>query len=290
MLHRCRENKGFTLVELLVVIGIIALLAAILLPVLAQATHAARSARCRSREGQLFKGARLYLNNYDEFFPVAWHTGTGGGSVESVSFNRFLIHAAIDTNIEYGTAAGNATKAAQLFTNTVNFWSDPATGLTNYYFAPVAVFKVPSDLTGPYRDHTQYTELTAKIPSTAMPMLTEVYAAVKPADPDTQTPAETQSGFPNGAGLTSGFVTEGAVLDAFWGVGRSFSTSWVPAAVGSPPGTHGTGTGEVRFDYRHNGGINVIFLDGHVDTIKKSHGERIEKLHDNWNTRTTNAP
>ncbi|NQT53744.1 type II secretion system protein, partial [bacterium] len=60
MFHRRRSAKGFTLVELLVVIGIIALLAGILLPVLARATAQAKSARCKSRLGQLYKGLRMY--------------------------------------------------------------------------------------------------------------------------------------------------------------------------------------------------------------------------------------
>jgi prepilin-type N-terminal cleavage/methylation domain-containing protein/prepilin-type processing-associated H-X9-DG protein len=278
MWDRCRKDKGFTLVELLVVIGIIALLAAILLPVLAQATHAARAARCRSRQRQIFQGARMYLNNFDEFFPLAWHEGTGA-TVETVTYARFAIQMATDTNVQFREASESSDKEVELFENNVQFWADPAKGKTNYYFSPIAVFKLPDDMTEPYNRHTQYTELTAQVPSTAMPMLSAVYAAI-PDDEAEETSSETYTGITGG--FKSGFVTGGSIHDAFYGVAQTYSGGWNE--------TSDTGTGEERFDYRHNGAINVIFLDGHVDSVKHSHGDRIVKLHDHWNVRTTNAP
>ena len=281
MWDRCQKHKGFTLVELLVVIGIIALLAAILLPVLAQATHAARAARCRSRQRQIFQGARMYLNNSDEFFPLAWHEGTSNGSptVADVTYARFAIQMATDTNVNFREATESPEKEVELFENNAQFWADPAKGLTNYYFSPIAVFKLSDDMVAPYNRHTQYTELTAKVPSTAMPMLSGIYAAI-PDDEAEETGSETFSGIANG--FEADFVTEGSVHDAFYGVAQTYSGGWDIDGD--------TGTGEERFDFRHNGAINVIFLDGHVDSIKKTHGDRIVKLHDNWNVRTTNAP
>lgn len=58
-------RRGFTLVEMLVVIGIIAVLAAILFPVIVSATHAARKAKCISNLRQLTQAQRMYSDDYD---------------------------------------------------------------------------------------------------------------------------------------------------------------------------------------------------------------------------------
>ncbi|MFW6039048.1 MAG: prepilin-type N-terminal cleavage/methylation domain-containing protein, partial [bacterium] len=60
---------GFTLVELLVVISIIALLIAILLPALKQARTVAVSTRCLSNQRQVGTGIHNYLTNEDEWLP-----------------------------------------------------------------------------------------------------------------------------------------------------------------------------------------------------------------------------
>lgn len=60
-----KSRRGFTLVEMLVVIGIILVLAAILFPVLTAATRAARKAACMSNLRQLYMAQKMYSDDYD---------------------------------------------------------------------------------------------------------------------------------------------------------------------------------------------------------------------------------
>jgi prepilin-type N-terminal cleavage/methylation domain-containing protein len=67
---RRRSRCGFTLVELLVVIGIIAVLIAILLPTLARAREAAQRATCLSNIRQTHLGLVLYASAYKDSVPL----------------------------------------------------------------------------------------------------------------------------------------------------------------------------------------------------------------------------
>lgn len=62
------HQRAFTLVELLVVVAIIAVLAAILFPVLAQARSAARKSVCESNLKQIGIAMLMYASDWDEKF------------------------------------------------------------------------------------------------------------------------------------------------------------------------------------------------------------------------------
>ena len=67
-----KKTSGFTLVELLVVIGILAALAGILLPVLAGARERARGTSCTANLSQLAKAMLMYADDYDGRLPPEW--------------------------------------------------------------------------------------------------------------------------------------------------------------------------------------------------------------------------
>lgn len=73
--HRPRQS-AFTLIELLIVVSIISLLAAILFPVFARARESARRSACLSNMKQIGLGLMQYAQDYDETLPISAFTTT----------------------------------------------------------------------------------------------------------------------------------------------------------------------------------------------------------------------
>ncbi len=71
-----RSKSAFTLIELLVVVAIIALLVSMLLPTLGRAKMITRRVYCKNNLHDAYIGIRMYLNDNDEYMPLALQMGS----------------------------------------------------------------------------------------------------------------------------------------------------------------------------------------------------------------------
>src|SRR3989442_1037158 len=87
MADRTSRRGAFTLIEMLVVVGIIAILISILMPALSRARRQAKMVKCMSNLHQIDLGLRLWGQNYSQHLPdsgewvsaVTSATHTAGG-------------------------------------------------------------------------------------------------------------------------------------------------------------------------------------------------------------------
>src|SRR4051794_17860276 len=71
---RAAGRRGFSLVELLTIVGIIAVLVGLLMPALAGAQERARQVRCLTQLRSIGQACRYHEIDHDGYLPLAgWH-------------------------------------------------------------------------------------------------------------------------------------------------------------------------------------------------------------------------
>ncbi|HZO87086.1 MAG TPA: DUF1559 domain-containing protein [Chthonomonadaceae bacterium] len=248
------KSRAFTLIELLVVIAIIAILAAILFPVFAQAREKARAISCVSNEKQIALGVLMYIQDYDETFPIYWYRQRADGSDDRPSDDPFS-PGVPDRMFGWNEAIYPYVKNVQLFrcpdaprastltsigsgVGGVAFNDDAPTGATGY-----ALNARISGNTGYLDDgNTQHPPLNDAALEFAANTIMIVEASSNCSD-GCSTSDENEWGW------------QGRHVDLLYGDG------WIG---GSDPGAAFIQPGFKPPLARHNGGANYAFSDGHV--------------------------
>ena len=73
------SRNGFSLIELLVVVALIAILASLLLPALGRAKEKSKAARCNSNLQQHALAFAMYVDDNEDYYPAYSQWGTLGG-------------------------------------------------------------------------------------------------------------------------------------------------------------------------------------------------------------------
>ena len=216
--------RGFTLVELLVVLAIIAVLAALLYPVFAQARMKAQQTQCLSNQFQLGLAMQMYVQDYDDrLFPCVRWTAKDPNNV--TVFSR-----ALGTDINPQPISGSAGGFALLWYN-----------LMQPYAHSTQIFRCPAD------GHP-----TLSPNSSGRSLIARSYVAMRPVEdlalPQIDKPA------------LSMVLTEKWGIAAN---GEAISDCRVEPFNGDFNVAVATGKMALAGN-RHDGGLNCTFFDGHA--------------------------
>jgi prepilin-type N-terminal cleavage/methylation domain-containing protein/prepilin-type processing-associated H-X9-DG protein len=255
------RSQGFTLIELLVVIAIIAILAAILFPVFAQAREKARQAACLSNEKQIGLALKMYVQDYDETYPLSLHNGWGGGggcaaATVSATGKEFHWQGRLEPYVKNGQVfvcpSGINTGEDQFYVP----WQTASGGLGGRYGFS---YKPNRNIIFQYSDSCNtagFPDIRGPVTEAGIPRTADTIAFVDSAW--------------NGYEVEPGQVDRGGTAGANGMVSASFDGTFNATGVPNKQNWTAGTTGFWAYPYFtvHNGMVNFVFADGHVKAMK----------------------
>lgn len=231
--------RAFTLIELLVAIAIIAILAAILFPVFAQARDKARATACMSNMKQIGTGLMMYVQDYDEalfFRPANSSARVGSG------------------------------RSGVVITNTLAYSQAQWWNLLMPYEKSNGVFACPSDSTKPTSPDI-YGNST--IPRSYVASCAAESLSIAQVDDSVNTIVITEkwNHVDNGVGTTGTKINNETWMEPFDG-DECQAGSDATTAGGCLDPRPGYPIGMVKMANWHQGGMNNAFFDGHAKWLQ----------------------
>ena len=241
------RRNGFTLVELLVVIGIIAILVAILLPALGKARTQAQTLKCQSNLRQVAMAAIMYSNAYKGTLP---YTTTPHGE-SMLWFNAIdpYLNAKVDRAGGTGVAVGRAYKNYKQCPVYETFEGEQYTGAQNAYKEYAKTYKMNNML----RRVNWPNKGTVINPAGTITTWDDKFTNARITDVK-----ETSHFvfFGDGLSLDSTGMYLSQVESGSFSMEVDLLDDSNPAKSEASPAI------------RHQGGANIVFVDGHVELIK----------------------
>lgn len=129
--HRNGRARGFTLIEIMVVVAIIGTLVGLLLPVLANARAAAKRTQCLSNLHQIYLACELYVNNHMGSYPPAYGRYTRDGQKINGAWDYSTVVGSPGTVLPGTVFEGQSVDRVlqcPCFKGTANWANDPHSG------------------------------------------------------------------------------------------------------------------------------------------------------------------
>ncbi len=256
-----RLRRGFTLVEILVVMGLIVLLLSILMPVLGSARESGRSAKCGSNLRQFGLAVRMYLNNSGGLYPPVRPDLNPDGTAPLVDVGdgglkiRPRMPAILARYIEGGISNPSTSDERQDYDNplllcpTVSNWTDERNTAYGYNYQFLGNNRNRSGVSGSL---VNYPVNEGAVTKTARTILMGDCMGTAAAFARNQRTA---------------YEAKGSSLTAMGNHSYTLDPPYLPSHVtGRVVSTSSAGR-RSALDPRHNGQANALFCDGHVEAL-----------------------